>query len=53
MIYFTISILLSILLWHGTSPWIADGGVGLQWRSLTANIRNKQLWTADKEWSSS
>ena len=34
-------------------PWVADGGVGLQIWKLAANILNKQLWTADQEWSSS
>ena len=39
---------------HGmASPWVADGGVGLQKWRLAANILNKQSWTADQEWSSS
>jgi hypothetical protein len=28
-----------------------DGGDSLQIRKATANIFNKQLWTADKRWS--
>jgi hypothetical protein len=34
-------------------PQVADGGDGLQIWSVAANIFNKQLRTADKEWSSS
>jgi hypothetical protein len=34
-------------------PWVADGGDDLQIWRVTANILNKQLWTTDKEWSSS
>jgi hypothetical protein len=35
-----------------THPWVADGGDSLQTWRMAANILNKQLWTADKEWSS-
>jgi hypothetical protein len=33
-------------------PWVADRGVVLQIWVEAANILNKQLWTADKGWSS-
>ena len=35
------------------TAWHADGVVGLQIWRLTANIVNKQSWTAEQEWSSS
>ena len=38
---------------HDTSPRVTDGGVGLQIWRLSANILNKQSWTADQEWSTS
>jgi hypothetical protein len=38
---------------HGMArPQVADGGDGLQIRRVAANILNKQLRSADKEWSS-
>jgi hypothetical protein len=33
-------------------PQFADGGEGLQIWRVDVNILNKQLWTADKGWSS-
>jgi hypothetical protein len=39
---------------HGMArPQVADGGDALQVWRVAANIINKQLWTADKRWSSS
>jgi hypothetical protein len=34
-------------------PQVADGGDSLQIWRVGENILNKQLWTADKGWSSS
>jgi hypothetical protein len=34
-------------------PQVADGGGGLQIRTVAANILNKQSRTADKGWTSS
>jgi hypothetical protein len=34
-------------------PWVAGGGDGLQICTVATNLLNKQLQTADKEWSSS
>jgi hypothetical protein len=34
-------------------PQVADGGDALQFWKVAVNILNKQLWTADKGWSSS
>jgi hypothetical protein len=34
-------------------PQVVDGGDALQLWRAAANISNKQLWTAEKEWSSS
>jgi hypothetical protein len=33
---------------RGTSPQVADWGVGLQICMLAENILNRQLWTADQ-----
>jgi hypothetical protein len=39
---------------HGMAhPRVSDGGDHLQIQRVAANILNKQLWTADKGWSSS
>jgi hypothetical protein len=34
-------------------PQLADGGDSLQFWRVAANMLNKQLWTAEKGWSSS
>jgi hypothetical protein len=37
---------------HGMArPQLEDGGDGLQMCKVATKVVNKQLWTADKEWS--
>jgi hypothetical protein len=56
--FFSFLILYTHVRWvpchHGMArPQVADGGDGLQFWRLAANILNKQSRTADKGWSSS
>jgi hypothetical protein len=39
-------------IFHFIFPWVADRRMASRYR-IAVNILNKQLWTNDKEWSSS